>query len=493
MEVQEDRFEDGRFHFPGGDLALSALPTPKLSDYTDPEQIRSELQQHRKEYDRLDRRLETAKDERAQKQRAQKIKERLKELRSQLNAYEEAREAEKKLGAIRSQIAERTRELESTKKMLAKTEADFQQLREEERRCRAQLESTREDKEKIEARMRALDPPSSDWNRHLVVAVSTSDTVWVERSPVRNSVGGKTLDEHVFALADRYHDEKNKESRLAQALEQTLNRIHQGTYGQYKQETKAETLDVLADEKEGLDARRRAAKQLWKKLMTGLGRKISDLLSSLDTMKSVVSRINRQLGGTSVSDLERLRLEITPFDSVVSLLERVAEHDSMPLFGESGKYKEDLEQLEELFHDHPEIHLTDLFTVGFSVTTVDGSRETYDGLDNIQSNGTSITIKVLVHLVLINDLLREGALRLPFYLDEASSLDENNLGGIVRASTEMGFIPVLASPTESTAVRNIYYLNSQDERVYLGPDHRVELRKRGRKQHEAPELPSSGR
>jgi hypothetical protein len=165
-------------------------------------------------------------------------------------------------------------------------------------------------------------------------------------------------------------------------------------------------------------------------------------------------------------------------DRITNLLERAAEHDVMPLFGEAGKHREDLEELEELFHEHPEIHLTDLFTVGFSVTTVGGSTEKYDGLDNIQSNGTSITVKVLVHLVLINDLLRDDALRLPFYLDEASSLDESNLGGIVTASTEMGFVPVLASPSESTAVRHIYYLQSNGERVYLGPEHRVELRQK---------------
>jgi hypothetical protein len=108
---------------------------------------------------------------------------------------------------------------------------------------------------------------------------------------------------------------------------------------------------------------------------------------------------------------------------------------------------------------------------------VDGRTRQYDGLRNIQSNGTSITIKVLVHLVLIGDLLRDADVRIPFYLDEASSLDERNLQGIVRTATDLGFVPVLASPSESTAVPNIYYLQSDEERVYLGPEHRVDLRK----------------
>lgn len=478
MEAQEHRCDDGRWHFPGGHLSLSALPTPELADYTDPERIREEMEKHREEYERLDRRLEIAKNVSARKQRAKELEERCTELRSQLNTYEEAVEAKERLQKVKSKIAVRARELESMDEALSDIKAESRQLREEKRRCRARLESIRGDAEEVSERVRVLDSPPSNWGRHLTVTAAAR-TVWVDRSPVRGPAGTGGFAQNVLDLAGRYQNEKSDESHVAQTLDQILDRIHRGTYDQYKQETRAETLDVLADEKEGLDARRRAAKQLWQKLMTGLGRKVSDLLSSLDTMKSVVSRVNRRLRGTSVSDLERLRLQITPFDSVTSLLERVAEHDAMPLFGETGTYKEDLDQLEELFHEHPEIHLTDLFTVGFTVTTVDGSTEKYDGLDNIQSNGTSITIKVLVHLVLINDLLRDGALRLPFYLDEASSLDEGNLGGIVSASTEMGFVPVLASPSESTAVRHIYYLKSDGERVHLGPEHRVELQKKG--------------
>jgi energy-coupling factor transporter ATP-binding protein EcfA2 len=479
MEAQEHRFDDGQWHFPGGHLSLSGLPPPEVADYTDPERIRNELETCRAKHERLNHRLEIARDASARERRAEKIEDRLTKLRSELSRYEKAKEAEEKLQEVRSKITARTRELESTKEALADTEAKSQQLRDKKRRCRAQLESIRENAEEMRERVRTLDSPPSDWSRHLMVAGTAAPTVRVDQSPVRDPAESGNIDENVLALADRYQDEKDEEARVAQTLEQTLGRIHQGTYEQYRQETRAETLDVLADEKEGLEARRRAAKQLWQKLMTGLGRKISDLLSSLDTMKEVVSRINRRLRGTSVSDLERLRLEITPFEPVINLLERVAEYDAVPLFGEPETRKEDLGKLEDLFHEHPEIHLRDLFTVGFSVTTVDGSTEKYDGLDNIQSNGTSITIKVLVHLVLINDLLRDGALKLPFYLDEASSLDESNLGGIVRASTEMGFIPVLASPSESTSVRHVYYLQSDGEQVYLGPDHRVELRQKG--------------
>lgn len=478
IRAQSDRFDEGRWHFPGGHLSLAALSDPGLADYTDPDHIRNELKQRRTEYERLARRLEIARDVTSRRRKAEKIGDRLEELRSKMKTYEKAVAAEEKLQSVRSQIADRTDVLNITKERLAEKETVIQNLKRERRTCRSQLEQLRTQTERIEAQMRTLEAPPPAWGRHLTVAHPEGAGPQVDQSPVLPSIGMEKAGEDILSRADQYQKERERESRASNRLQRTLDRIHSGTYGEYKKDTRAATLEELRDQREGLDARRRTLETLWDELMAGLGRKINDLLSSLETIQSVVDRINRRLRGTSVSDLERLRLEVTPIESFTGLLERVAKHDAMPLFGGEGEIGEDLGQLKELFQDHPQIHLKDLFNVGFAVRTADGGTERYDGLDNIQSNGTSITIKVLVHLVLINDLLRDDGLRLPFYLDEASSLDESNLEGVVRASTEMGFVPVLASPSESTAVRHIYYLQSDGERVYLGPEHRIELRQK---------------
>ena len=478
IRAQSDRFDEGRWHFPGGHLSLASLSDPGIADYTDPDRIRNELEQRRDEYERLDRRLEIARDVSSRRREAEKIGDRLEELRSKMNTYEKAVAAEEELQSVRSQIDDQTDVLNTTKERLAEKETAIQNLKQDRRECRSQLEQLQTQTERIEKRMRALDVPPPAWGRYLTITHCEGAGVQVDQSPVLPSIETQKAGADILSRADQYEKARERETRTSNRLQRTLDRIHSGTYGEYKKDTRTATLDELRDQREGLDARRRTLETLWDELMTGLGRKINDLLSSLDTIQSVVDRINRRLRGTSVSDLERLRLEITPIESFTDLLERIAKHDAMPLFGGEGKIEEDLGQLKELFQDHPQIHLTDLFNVGFAVTTANGGTERYDGLDNIQSNGTSITIKVLVHLVLINDLLRDDALRLPFYLDEASSLDESNLEGVVRASTEMGFVPVLASPSESTAVRHIYYLQSDGERVYLGPEHRVELRKK---------------
>ena len=488
MKEQDTQLQGRWWHFPGGHLSLEALPTPDLADYMDPDRIQEELDQRRREHRRLDRRLEIAQDVSAKQEEAEQISKRIEQLRSKLSKYEEAVEAEKQLQSVRSEIAAQKDKLETTKETLSDVESDTERLKRKHRTLRSQLQRLEEKTGRIEEHIQELSPPSSTWTRHLTVSPTASSGAQAEGSSNEGSptdlspvLPPKKLgegEEQIEALADRYENKKDKESRVSNRLQASLDRIHESTYGRYEEDTRAGTLDGLRDQKEGLSAKRRALETLWEDLMTGLGRKVGDLLSSLEVVQSVVDRINRRLRGTSVSDLERLRLEVTPTKSTVDLLKRFAEQDAMPLFSSGEKREEDFGQLRSLLQDHPQIHLTDLFNVRFAVTTADGTTERYDGLDNIQSNGTSITIKVLVHLVLIGDLLRDDALRLPFYLDEASSLDESNLDGIVQAATSMGFVPVLASPTESTAVRHLYYLQSEDDRVYLGPEHRVELRKK---------------
>ena len=493
MKEQDKQLQGRRWHFPGGHLSLEALSRPDLADYMDPDRIQEELDQRRREHRRLDRRLEVARDVSAKQEEAAEISTQIEQLRSTLSKYEEAVEAEKQLQSVRSEMAAQKNKLGTTKETLSDVESDTEHLKRKRRTLRSQLQRLEEKTGRIEERIQELSPPSSTWTRHLTVYPTASSGAQAEGSsnegapnagsptdfsPVLPLKKLEEGEEQIEALADRYENKRDKESRVSNRLQDTLDRIHKGTYGKYKQDTRAETLDGLRDQKEGLSAQRRALATLWEDLMTGLGRKVGDLLSSLEVVQSVVDRINRRLRGASVSDLKRLRLEVTPIKSTVDLLKRFAEQDAMPLFSSGEKREEDFGQLRSLLQDHPQIHLTDLFNVGFAVTTADGTTEGYDGLDNIQSNGTSITIKVLVHLVLIGDLLRDDTLRLPFYLDEASSLDESNLNGIVQAATSMGFVPVLASPTESTAVRHLYYLQSEDDRVYLGPEHRVELRKK---------------
>ena len=108
--------------------------------------------------------------------------------------------------------------------------------------------------------------------------------------------------------------------------------------------------------------------------------------------------------------------------------------------------------------------------LNFEVTTADGGTKLYRNLESIESNGTTITIKVLVNLMLLQGLLDERKeTAIPFYLDEASSLDRDNLFAIVGQAREMGFIPVLASPEAMDAADHLYFIRERNGRVVLEP------------------------
>ena len=476
LRAEAERVSDGRWAIPGGSVSVEAVPAPPVDDYTDPEKIRAALERHQRRQARLKERVAVAENMSARRREADALNDKLKALRQQRRHHERAQQARERLPEVQESLAAKRRDREAVATRLDEAQDTQRRLREERRELTARQRALRRRAEALEERIDALAPPPASWGVPLRPLETSTPDYGPTPVPLLPATARRPREEGLQPQLDAYTERRAREARLDKDLSQTLSHIHRATYEKYRRATRAQTLNTLADEMEALEERRRTVRQLWENLMTGLRRRLSDLLSSLDTMKSIAARINRRLHKHSVSDLKQLSLVIQPVESLVRLLERIAEYETAPLFGEEDTYQDDRDRLRSLLDNHPELRLEDLFTVGFAVVTVDGRTRQYDGLRNIQSNGTSITIKVLVHLVLIGDLLRDADVRIPFYLDEASSLDERNLQGIVRTATDLGFVPVLASPSESTAVPNIYYLQSDEERVYLGPEHRVDLR-----------------
>jgi hypothetical protein len=106
-----------------------------------------------------------------------------------------------------------------------------------------------------------------------------------------------------------------------------------------------------------------------------------------------------------------------------------------------------------------------------------GQTKTFDSLTQIESQGTSITIKVLVHLELLKKLLSDEPVAVPFFLDEVATLDERNLRGLVDRASAMGFVPVVASPEARDCVETLYFLRASQGGLVLDETSRVVLRR----------------
>ncbi len=271
------------------------------------------------------------------------------------------------------------------------------------------------------------------------------------------------------ALLELYERKHGEHAEIARQFDKEFRRIEQRTYGRYLGDDQADTLANLQAEVEALDEREKAVQELWKSLAAGLQSAFKGLNRDLQTLTSRIDELNRRLGRVSISNLSRLRLILREHAEWTRRIKTVVGVDAMPLFFESNAVSEAQNQLGELLKQHRRVELGDLFDLHFEVTSPDGQSRRYPHLDSIESNGTTITIKVLINLILLKGLLGDKEVSIPFYLDEASSLDRENLAAIVQEARKMGFVAVLASPEAMEAADALYFLRESNGRIFLDP------------------------
>ena len=289
---------------------------------------------------------------------------------------------------------------------------------------------------------------------------------WV--SEIRGVESELGLDE-LFRRFDRMY---SREEHLSDRIADGLRGIESRTYGKYPASDEDGTLALLREDIAALDKKEEAVRKLWLGLATDLGQAFKALIQSFEILEGKVRELNRQLSGVSISDLKRLTLRISENRQWTTMIRRKMEADEMPLFSDRKAVEESLESLGELLEKtgSGRIHLLDMFNLSFEITTADGKSRTFTRLENIESHGTTITIKVLMNLMLLRGLIAGREVRIPFYLDEASSLDRDNLFSVVETAFGMGFPAILASPDAMDAAENLYFMRDISGRVHLDPE-----------------------
>ena len=318
-----------------------------------------------------------------------------------------------------------------------------------------------EEKRGIEESGRKLDSSRENLLRRLR-KLTGPDAAW----PIEPyAPEGQDLD----TLLELYERKHGEHTEIARQFDKEFRRIEQRTYGRYLGENQAATLANLQAEVEAIDEREKAVQELWKSLAAGLQSAFKGLHRDLQTLASRIDELNRRLGRVSISNLSRLRLILREHAEWTRRIKTLVEVEAMPLFFDGNAVSEAQNQLGELLKQHRRVELSDLFDLHFEVTSPDGQSRRYPHLDSIESNGTTITIKVLINLILLKGLLGDKEVSMPFYLDEASSLDRENLAAIVQEARKMGFVAVLASPEAMEAADSLYFLRESNGRIFLDP------------------------
>ncbi|NOY25672.1 MAG: hypothetical protein GXP62_07340, partial [Oligoflexia bacterium] len=453
-----ERSDDGSAALPGVGVSGSSLHAADIGKYGDPDSLREQL-------DELTRQIRTLEDLERTLRQEQGLRAELQtkraehqgriERRSQYRAHLVAMEGKPGLEAERgaltgsAQDAEAARE-DATYHANAHDTAARTVTREAEKR-EQELGALRE-------ALRSVEPPH-----------------WPYEQPDTH-----TLDTPLPELFREYRSRTQREAEADGEVQAALGEVERIAYDQYTGDDEAQTLHKLRDAREALPERKESLLDLWRSLIVGLKSAFKSLGEDLDTLNARINDLNRALGKTSVSNLDRLALRLERNRELGKYVKDVQTNEAMPLFGSPRDAQRALERIGELLRLRPRIRLEDMFDLHFEITTPDGAQRRYPHLDRIESNGTTVTIKVLVSLHLLRALLTDKAVRIPFFLDEVASLDRRNLRGIVEAAESLGFCPILASPEASDAAEVLYYLREgSDGRIVLNPDSaaRVEIRR----------------
>ena len=443
-----ERIDGGQFRGEGYEIALSALTPPDLRAYSDPEEIKARIQEIRQGLRRDRDVLEAARD-------ADRLRAELESGRKQrdgiirkLIAFERYQELKKEADGWRRSMDELVRLEDVLTGEQEELERRSSDLAVRKQGVVKKIEAMAAERRALQEQVRALTAPPVEWLP----------------GDVENMPGA------VSDIIRVYRRESVQEADLSRNIARGIDLVEKRTYGRYSAEDESGVLERLTDELEGLQEREKAVRELWTSIAVGLKSAFKGLGKDLETLKIRVGDMNRSLRKVSVSNLERLRLQVAERPEWTKRIRELARTEEMPLFADPLKTEEVVGELGGLLSRHPRVELSDLFDLHFEVHGAGGDVRTYHHLENIESHGTTITIKVLVNLILLRGLLGTKNARIPFYLDEVSSLDHNNLKAIVEQSEALGFIPVLASPDAMAVAENIYFLTEQQGRVVIEPE-----------------------
>ena len=441
-----ESISDGIYRDGAVTLSLAALEPPCLAEYTDPAVIAEKIRELEETVARDKKTLRAAEE-------AEKLSEQKMELEQESDELTEKRRRFSVFQANLAQAGDWQKEHDQLEKKRALCSERLEQLGEMQREINQErlgigssLKQADNKEKKYLEDIRSLPRPNPSW--------ATGGTLQVPDSF-----------EEMHALYLELHA---RQKDLDTELGNKLLVIDSRTYGRNKGESEAETLRILGEELDALAQKEDAAEKLWSGLAASLQSSIKNMLGDLDRLRGKVEDLNRQLAKVSVSNLQRLRLELDENNQLVPWLKKVIRQEDSPLFASTQDTSEAYGCIGEFLRKSGRIELRQLFELKFVVTTADGREREYPKLESIESNGTTITIKVLINLMLLRGLLdNRKEVSIPYYLDEASSLDQDNARAIVQQSRRLGFTPVLASPEAMDAADNLYFLKDNGGRLIL--------------------------
>jgi hypothetical protein len=170
-------------------------------------------------------------------------------------------------------------------------------------------------------------------------------------------------------------------------------------------------------------------------------------------------------------------MEVLEDAGLVSWIRRLAEYEPGGLFENDPQRESALVNFRKKLEVNSQVRYADLFTLGFTVVGADDRARTYHDFRQIESHGTTVTIKVLFNLLLLKSQLKRDDCQVPFFLDEIQILDPANRHAILDTARKLGFIAITAAPEAVSEVDALYFLQPRQGMIVLRQKHRVGVKR----------------
>jgi energy-coupling factor transporter ATP-binding protein EcfA2 len=272
--------------------------------------------------------------------------------------------------------------------------------------------------------------------------------------------------------------QQDKEDRLGNEVHQLLGEIERWFGEEFHGADEAQTVRLLREELEALTEKEEALTRDWNAHIHALRATFDLILKRLGDVFSARDELNRHFARVKVSDLKAVKMEVVEHSDLISWIRRLAAYEPGGLFEHDPQRESALVNFRKKLEGNPQVRFADLFTLGCTVVGADDSAHTYHDFRQIESHGTTVTIKVLFNLLLLKSQLKRDDCQVPFFLDEIQILDPANRHAILDTARKLGFIAITAAPEAVSEVDTLYFLQPRNGSIVLRQKHCVAVKLR---------------
>ncbi len=213
-------------------------------------------------------------------------------------------------------------------------------------------------------------------------------------------------------------------------------------------------LDELGEAISSINERESRYQREREALISAVGNRLKGVVDSVESFKQGVRSFNKSLKDYRVSNLQSIEFIVDNNNAAYLGIERLVAHSNdSDLFSDPDRALAETEALMKRIEDGVDLTIDRLTKLGVRIKKRNGDIvETFKS-DQLESNGTSLTVRVIVNVMLLRKFMatgRSGAISIPFYIDESASLDDANRKTLVDLCRRHNFVPVFAAPTPQT-------------------------------------------